>query len=200
MKQEEASSPPIKHDIKQEDSPTINGAAPPVSDPLLPIPRIAAPPPSDRRTTASSAETSTRTGIPGPTVGLPEGVTVPLTVDTNLLQGRLLETLKQLPVDLINDALVEYSDALQNKGDSIRNKGAYLFGVLKRYANVQERAASGQSERVMGQALTPAVKVSISLHVLVACGFQVVFSQHPCITGTIGQASDRRFLHSRRDE
>jgi hypothetical protein len=99
-------------------------------------------------------------------VGLPEGVVVPLAVDTKLLHGRLLETLKQLPVDLINDALVEYSDALQNKGDSIRNKGAYLFGVLKRYANVQERAASGQAERVMGQELTPAVQVGITLSAL----------------------------------
>lgn len=177
VKQEEAGSLPIEQEegstsgSKQEDSPTINGAAPPVSDTLPPIPRIAASPSSDLRTTVSSAETPTRTGILGPTVGLPEGAIVPLTVDTKLLQGRLLETLKQLPVDLVNDALVEYSDALQNKGDSIRNKGAYLFGVLKRYANVQERAASGQSERVMGQALTPTVQVSLILSVFIGSGF-----------------------------
>jgi hypothetical protein len=154
---EPANTTPVKQEegvtsIKQQDaSPTTNG---------LPfIPHITAP--SDPRTTeTTTVSTPTRQGIPGPTVGLPEGVTVPLTVDTTLLQGRLLDTLRQLPVDLINDALVEYSDALGNKGDSIRNKGAYLFGVLKRYSQVQERASSGQTDGVMGKTLTPAVQVS----------------------------------------
>jgi hypothetical protein len=165
---EAASATPVEQEegvtgIKQQDaSPTTNG---------LPfIPCISAP--SDPRTTeTTTVSTLTRQGIPGPTVGLPEGVTVPLAVDTTLLQGRLLETLKQLPVDLINDALVEYSDALGNKGDSIRNKGAYLFGVLKRYAQVQERAASGQFEGVMGQTLTPAVQVTNTVFLVLVCGF-----------------------------
>jgi hypothetical protein len=105
-------------------------------------------------------QTPTRPGYPGPKVGLPEGISVPNGVDSKLLQGRLLDALKQLPDDLITDALNEYDDALQNKGGSIRNQGAYLYGVIKRYINVQERAASGNAEHVMGKQLTPEVTVS----------------------------------------
>jgi hypothetical protein len=89
--------------------------------------------------------------------GLPAGVTVPKSVlNSNLLQGRLLETLRGLPMNSINDVLLEYDDAVQMKGESIRNHGAYLYGVIKRYVSVQERAQTGESQG-MGPFLTLAV-------------------------------------------
>ena len=38
----------------------------------------------------------------------------------------------------MNESVTEYDDAVQIKGDSIRNHGAYLYGVIKRYVDVQE--------------------------------------------------------------
>jgi hypothetical protein len=99
--------------------------------------------------------------------GLPNGVIVPSTVTAKLLQGKLLETLKSLPVNLINDALTEYHDAIQFKGAAIRNHGAYLLGVVKRYVAVQDRAQSGILP--MGDVLTPAVQERIKK--LVSSGF-----------------------------
>ena len=73
----------------------------------------------------------------------------------------MLDTLRGLrSVSLINDALKEYDDAVQIKGDSIRNHGAYLYGVVKRYASVQERAARAGTNGAslpMGHELTPPV-------------------------------------------
>jgi hypothetical protein len=88
--------------------------------------------------------------------GLPAGVSMPKSVQTKLLQGRLLETLRSLPINLINDALTEYDDAVQIKGGAIRNHGAYLYGVIKRYVSVQQRTNAGE-EAGMGASLTPAV-------------------------------------------
>ena len=61
---------------------------------------------------------------------LPEAVIFPDTLDTALLEGRILETLRQLPANLCNDALQEYDDAIKQR-KNIRSHGAYLFGVLK---------------------------------------------------------------------
>lgn len=151
-----------------EAAPAPPSPAPRPADPRISVPRKA-PSTSDPRspssttsfhgTTTSDNGASTRPGYPGTSVGLPEGISVPMGVDSKLLQGRLLDTLKQLPTDLITDALNEYDDALQNKGGSIRNQGAYLYGVIKRYVNVQERAASGNADHVMGKELTPTVTV-----------------------------------------
>lgn len=115
-----------------------------------PIPRVSAPPPSP----SSAAKAGN-----GGKYGLPADIVVPATITPSLLQGRLLETLRSLPKQLINDALVEYDDAVQVKGESIRNRGAYLYGVVKRYVSVQERATSGEGEGIlpMGPDLTPAV-------------------------------------------
>jgi hypothetical protein len=88
--------------------------------------------------------------------GLPAGVNMPKSVHTKLLQGRLLETLRGLPINLINDALTEYDDAVQIKGGAIRNHGAYLYGVIKRYVSVQQRTKAGE-EAGMGASLTPSV-------------------------------------------
>jgi hypothetical protein len=104
--------------------------------------------------------------------GLPKGVTLPQSVKSDLLQGRLLETLQSLPINLINDALQEYDDAVQIKGESIRNRGAYLFGVIKRYVSVQERAnkgGEGSGILPMGPELTP--EVLERLQKLVDSGF-----------------------------
>jgi hypothetical protein len=106
----------------------------------------------------SSASSSTASKF-----GLPDGVHIPASVQTSLLQGRLLETLRSLPVNLMNDALTEYDDAVQIKGEAIRNHGAYLYGVIKRYVSVQERAAAGEGEGIlpMGPELTPEVNVRL---------------------------------------
>ena len=177
-KEEDEASTTVK---KEDDTPASNGSdalapAPvqPPSDPRLSVPRKVPATPLDasdprsptsassfHATSTSETATPTRPGYPGTSVGLPEGISVPMGVDSKLLQGRLLDTLKQLPNDLICDALNEYDDALQNKGGSIRNQGAYLYGVIKRYVNVQERAASGNADHVMGKQLTPVVTVSI---------------------------------------
>jgi Heterogeneous nuclear ribonucleoprotein Q acidic domain len=103
--------------------------------------------------------------------GLPKGVTLPESVKDDALNGRMLETLQSLPLQLINDALQEYDDAVQTKGDSIRNHSAYLFGVVKRYVSVQERANKGDGSSVvpMGQELTP--RVQERLQNLVNSGF-----------------------------
>ncbi|CAJ1944377.1 unnamed protein product [Cylindrotheca closterium] len=92
---------------------------------------------------------------------LPSGVNMPESVNNKLLQGRLLDTLRSLPTNLINDALTEYDDAVKVKQGSIRNHGAYLYGVIKRYVSVQERTAAGQ-EAGMGTSLTPAVNLRIA--------------------------------------
>ena len=78
---------------------------------------------------------------------------------------------KSLPVHLINDALQEYDDAVDVKGSAIRNHGAYLYGVVKRYTNVQERATNGEGTDIlpMGESLTPAVLAR--LEQLVTSGF-----------------------------
>jgi hypothetical protein len=105
---------------------------------------------------------STNTVSPS-SFGLPIGVTIPVSVTTKVLQGRLLETLRSLPTNLINDALTEYDDAVQIKGEAIRNHGAYLYGVIKRYINVQERSIHGEGQGVlpMGPDLTPAVQIRL---------------------------------------
>ena len=115
-----------------------------------PIPRVSAP--------VSTASPTPKSNM-GSLYGLPPDIVIPPTVTPELLQGRLLDTLRALPKQLINDALVEYDDAVQIKGESIRNHGAYLYGVVKRYISVQERAASGEGEGIlpMGPELTPPV-------------------------------------------
>lgn len=122
---------------------------------------------------SSNASSVPRPGKPGTLFGLPEGVQVPPSVDASLLQGgggKLLDTLKQLPVPLINDALTEFDDAVQVKGGQIRNRGGYLYGVIKRYLSVQERAGTqGAGGAPMGDSLTPVVQTR--LNKLVSDGF-----------------------------
>jgi Heterogeneous nuclear ribonucleoprotein Q acidic domain len=100
--------------------------------------------------------------------GLPEDIKIPASVTPSILNGRLLETLRTLPNNLINDAMAEYDDAVVIKGESIRNHGAYLWGVVKRYVSVQERATSGEGEAIlpMGPDLTPSVNERLAKLVL----------------------------------
>lgn len=153
--------------------------------------------PRKSSTQASPAKTagggSTKTVIAS-NFGLPGGVTIPASVTTTVLQGRLLETLRSLPTNLINDALTEYDDAVQIKGEAIRNHGAYLYGVIKRYINVQERAIHGEGQGVlpMGPDLTPAVQ--IRLQRLVADNFCSQEEMNDKVKSKIRMLSERDAL------
>lgn len=145
-------------------------AKPAVLSPDAPIPRVSAPAPATTQTAASPSSSSP--GLKSANkYGLPPDIEIPASITPALLNGRLLETLRGLPKQLISDALAEYDDAVQIKGESIRNHGAYLYGVVKRYVSVQERASSGEGEGVlpMGPDLTPAVNERLAK--LVSDGF-----------------------------
>ena len=121
---------------------------------------------------AKIANASATTHLRGSIFGLPDEVKIPKSVDTKLLEGGILAKLKALPPNLANDALQEYDDALQIKGHSIRNQGAYLYGVIKRYTSVHERATTGgEGAHIlpMGEGLTPTVNAK--LETLVSSGF-----------------------------
>jgi hypothetical protein len=127
------------------------------------------------KTTTTSAPVAVRTAATDARAakyGLPLGVVIPASIRDDLLEGRLMDTLRSLPQQLISDALQEYDDAVQVKGGAIRNHGAYLFGVIKRYVNVQDRAAKGgegSGVLPMGHDLTP--NVHLRLQKLVLDGF-----------------------------
>lgn len=123
-------------------------------------------------TTGSAVATSSTGHISGSIFGLSDAVRIPKSVDTKLLEGGILAKLKALPSNLANDALQEYDDALQIKGGSIRNQGAYLYGVIKRYTSVHERATTGGEGAgilPMGEGLTSTV--NSKLETLVSSGF-----------------------------
>jgi hypothetical protein len=146
------------------------------SPPAAPVvPQKEAKVPSSKHADRHSSNSSLLANAPAvdPSVfGLPSRVKIPKSVTASLLhQGKLLDTLKGLPINLINDALVEYDDAVDIKGGAIRNHGAYLYGVVKRYVSVHERANSGEGTGIlpMGESLTPAVHHR--LEKLVTSGF-----------------------------
>ena len=138
---------------------------------------------SHTKTTSTGASGhSKQTYTPGTRYGLPVGVDVPasivqsklLEVEMNTPGSKLMDVLKSLPVNLINDALTEYDDAVEIKGaNSIRNHGAYLYGVVKRYVSVLERSLNGETvsgQNPMGEdGLTAAIQ--IRLDQLVTSGF-----------------------------
>ena len=119
---------------------------------------------------------------------LPDSVVIPESLDTTLLEGRILETLKQLPANLCNDALQEYDDAVKQQ-KNIRSHGAYLFGVLKRYLSVHERAGD---EGSMGHALTP--QVQVRLDHLVRDGFCTQEEMNEKVKGKIRMLSEKDAL------
>lgn len=103
--------------------------------------------------------------------GLPESVIVPSSVTPDIFQGKLLSMLKELPPNLIHDALQEFHDAIATKGESIRNRGAYLNGVVRRYRLVQQRSVAGEGKQIlpMGEQISPRVVEKLDL--LVATGY-----------------------------
>ena len=98
--------------------------------------------------------------------GLPESTRIPVSVTAALLRSSggnssktVIDSLKTLPPNLINDALAEYDEAVTNKGQGIRNHGAYLFGVVRRYMSARDRSmkSGGTGVLPMGDNITPAV-------------------------------------------
>ena len=101
-----------------------------------PVPRKQSTPTSSSSPATSAVDNNSN---PGAKYGLPPGVKIPASVlKKTLLHGKALDALKKIPVELMNESLTEYDDAVQIKGESIRNHGAYLYGVIKRYVDVQE--------------------------------------------------------------
>jgi hypothetical protein len=145
----------------------------------------------------------------GTVYGLPPEVRVPSSVDPKLLDGRLLESLKTLPSNLINEALVEYDDAVHNKEGKIRNHGAYLYGVIKRYKSVQERASHDVTALPMGDELTPKVQVCHVNRVLYLLSMGTLPTPNNCaskssislaLLGSFGEVGTRQILYTRRNE
>ena len=136
---------------------------------ILNVPSIPRKQPSTPPASSPSKETSYSSSPSS--FGLPAGTKIPKSVTPAILNGKLLDMFKTLPVNLMNDALQEYDDAVDVKGSAIRNRGAYLYGVVKRYLSVQERAANGEGSGIlpMGESLTPAVHMR--LEQLVSTGF-----------------------------
>jgi len=142
--------------------------------------------------------------VPGSRYGLPDGVVVPYTIVQNRLLdvemhapgSKLLAVLKSLPVNLINDALTEYDDAVEIKGAAaIRNHGAYLYGVVKRYVSVHERALAGEGTGIlpMGEGgLTDAVEQR--LQQLVTSGFCSVQEMNDKVKSKIRMLSEKDAL------
>ena len=131
---------------------------------------------------------------PGTRYGLAASVKIPQSVDPKLLEGSILAKLKSLPPNLANDALQEYDDALEVKGGSIRNQGAYLYGVIKRYVSVQERATGGEGPAIlpMGEGLTPVVNAR--LDTLVTSGFCTLEEMNEKVKSKIRMLSEKDAL------
>jgi len=147
--------PSIATSLTNAASPSATSTLPALSHPVQTPPKA-----TTTTSIATTTTTTTTTTKNNPSLyGLAAGTKIPDTITAALLQDRLLDALKTLPVHLINDALQEYDDAVRNKGESIRNRGGYLYGVIKRYVSVHERATVTGTNRLlpMGQALTPAI-------------------------------------------
>lgn len=121
---------------------------------------------------------------------LPQGSIIPDSVENRkLLHGKVLDSLKSLPVPLVNEALTEYDDAAQIKGSSIRNHGAYLYGVIKRYVDVQLR---NSGVLPMSESLTPAVNEKLSK--LVSSGYCTQEDVESKVKGKLRMLSERDAL------
>lgn len=160
---DEADNPPKPEattvEIKKEAAPApapVASGVPGFTSTTAAVPRKK-PAPASSSSPASTAETqSNGNGNQGTRYGLPPGVRIPPSVLRNdLLHGKALDALKKIPVELMNESLTEYDDAVQIKGESIRNHSAYLYGVIKRYVDVQE--TRGGAGTMMQTSLTFAV-------------------------------------------
>jgi Heterogeneous nuclear ribonucleoprotein Q acidic domain len=125
----------------------------------------------------------------GTKYGLPPGVKIPRSVEEKaLLHGKILEALRKIPVELMNESLTEYDDAVQIKGESIRNHAAYLFGVIKRYVDVQET----RGEALVQASLAPSVQRK--LDDLVRSGYCTKDEMDEKVRGKIRMLSERDAL------
>lgn len=97
-----------------------------------------------------------------PAISLPPGVTLPPTMDPNILRNssKASQMLLQLSPTQMQAALDEFDEAMRNKGDRVRNTTAYLVGVVKRYVNVNTKERQTGAP-IMGADLTPIVKVTL---------------------------------------
>lgn len=105
----------------------------------------------------------------GNSLVLPNDVQLPPTVTPKMLDGRLRRAFLELTPTQMRDVLAEYDDAVNQKGEEIRNRAAYLFGVVKRYKVVHERAAQGGGEFTPQGNLSD--RVQTRLDALISSGF-----------------------------
>ena len=156
---------PVKTEPVEEPAPeeTVYAAIPRKSSAVASSPKTSeTPPPSPKPSSPSPKKPPSSNTDAASKYGLPKGTIVPASIREDVMMqsgGKMVETLRGLgDVQLINDALQEYDDAVKLKGAGIRNHGAYLFGVVRRYVTVQERALlSGGASVPMGHELTPPV-------------------------------------------
>jgi hypothetical protein len=183
--------PPPPAAIPRPVSVTATAAAAPVTAPSVAV--AAVPPPQASIETSAIPRKPSTDEKAGAKYGLPDGVRIPASVqDKSLLHGKILDALKGLPAELINESLTEYDDAVQIKGASIRNHGAYLYGVIKRYVDVQVRTSRGDTILPMGAALTPAVQQR--LNELVQSGYCTSEEMNEKVKGKIRMLSEKDAL------
>jgi len=96
---------------------------------------------------------------------LPEGITLPKSVDRNFFsQKRLRTSFFELPPPQMIAALEEYDVAIRSKGGTVRNPQAYFFGVVKRYLSLMKTTNGKESfdnvapNTPMGENLSAPVK------------------------------------------
>ena len=118
---------------------------------------------------SSSGATSTNVNAQSPTkimppLNLPKGVCLPPMMDPTILltSDRALALLNDLSPSQVQAALNEFDEAMRNKGNKVRNAQAYLVGVIKRYLHVNRKERSAAGAPIMGNDVTPVVKVGFS--------------------------------------
>lgn len=134
-------------------------------------------PSSSSSRTSPAVPSAPRTDSPEPTeknnsysstaidLSLPEGITLPKSVDRNFFsQKRLRTSFFELPPPQMIAALEEYDAAIRSKGGTVRNPQAYFFGVVKRYlsliktTNGKESSDNVSPNTPMGETLSTPVK------------------------------------------
>lgn len=103
-----------------------------------------------------------------PPLNLPPGVTLPPGMDPSVLltSDRALALIKELSPTQVQAALNEFDEAIRNKGDKVRNLQAYLVGVIRRYLHVNRKERSAAGAPIMGNDITPVVKVGLFFYFL----------------------------------
>lgn len=88
---------------------------------------------------------------------------MPHSMDPTILltSDRALALLNELSPSQVQAALNEFDEAMRNKGNKVRNSQAYLVGVIKRYLHVNRKERSAAGAPIMGNDVTPVVKVTL---------------------------------------